>query len=278
MPSSPSRCDRGDRAGVGQRVAGEHRARRGGSRAADHRVGPGPVGEEPAAVAGVGEDVHEDVGRALLVRVVAVVVHRHEVARRDRARDDARSASRRSPSAGARRRRDRCQSNVVRVPVTIAPPARTAGSTSRRRTRSKRTATGMPIVTSSGATPTRLRDEPRALLELDERHDVAVVEPRQRRVVRHHEAVHRAATRRFDRCPTRASGSAGTSAGAGGAASPQPRSAGSAAGARFAPSQKNCVSAVIDGASRALTSVLLRVGTSGCGTSGGRRPRPLASR
>ncbi len=78
----------GHPAGVGERVPGVHRHAEPDREPADPRVGAGPVGEEPAAVAGVREDVHEDVRCALRLRVLAVVVHGHEVARRDRTRDD----------------------------------------------------------------------------------------------------------------------------------------------------------------------------------------------
>ena len=79
-----------DRSRVGQRVTREHRYAEPDPQVRDHGVGTGPVGQEAAAVRRVRQDVHEDVGSTLHVGVVAVVVHRHEVARRDRARDDAR--------------------------------------------------------------------------------------------------------------------------------------------------------------------------------------------
>ena len=205
IASSPSPLDRGHVAGVRQRVAREHRHAEADREPLDHRVGPGPVGEEAAAVAGVGEDVHEDVGRALLVRVVAVVVHRHEVARRDRAGDDHASASRRSPSAGARRRRASRASRSSRA-------ARHAVASGRNRGRTRPSSNCVephlrPACRSTrrrARRRTRLRHEPGALLELDERDDVAVLEERQRRVARHHEAVARSRGPTPRSCPTRA--------------------------------------------------------------------------
>jgi hypothetical protein len=56
--------------------------------AAQHCLRSGPVGDIARRIPVGREDVHEDVGRALRLRVVAIVVCGHEVAARDRAGDD----------------------------------------------------------------------------------------------------------------------------------------------------------------------------------------------
>ena len=157
--------------------------------------GSGPVGEEAAAVPGVGEDVHEDVGRALLIRVVTIVVHRHEVARRDRAGNDT-------------RRRDFDHHRGQRVTDlhrvhSVASGTKTGRTTSPSNA-SNRTCTGMPIDASSGVDVHQVAHEPHAFLELDQCDDVPVVEERQRRMTRHHEAVDGSAPRRVDHLPLEA--------------------------------------------------------------------------
>src|SRR5262245_782677 len=54
-------------------------------------VGTGPIGDEAADEPVRGEDVHEDVGRAALLRQPGIMVHVLVVARRDRGRDDERA-------------------------------------------------------------------------------------------------------------------------------------------------------------------------------------------
>jgi len=76
------------RPGVGEDRAREDRNPQTDGELLDHGFGPGPVGQEAAAIGSVGKDVHEDVGRALGIGVVPVVVHRHEVPSGDGSRHD----------------------------------------------------------------------------------------------------------------------------------------------------------------------------------------------
>ena len=61
----------GDAAGERQRIVRERGHAEPDRQLRHHRFGPGPVGEEPDAQPVGGEDVHEDVGRALLLRELA---------------------------------------------------------------------------------------------------------------------------------------------------------------------------------------------------------------
>ena len=104
-------------------------------------VGAGPVGDVPLDQAVGGQDVQEDVLRAVGLRQVAVVVHVLEVAGRDRGADHQRGRHRQPPLGEL----------VARA--SIMPASRRAGS-GRRRSPGSRPATGMPISTSSGSQST----------------------------------------------------------------------------------------------------------------------------
>jgi len=65
--------------GESQQEAGHRRCAEPNGDGLQLRVRASPVGDEPGDVTVRREDVHEDVGGALLVRVREVVVNRHEV-------------------------------------------------------------------------------------------------------------------------------------------------------------------------------------------------------
>ena len=265
----------GHLAGVRQRVPGVHRHAEPDRELADHRVGPGPVGEEPAAVAGVREDVHEDVRRALRLRVLAVVVHRHEVARRDRAGDDHRRGhvdhERRQLVADPMTRRRRRRS--------ATPPAGTPAASGRPRSPRTRPRPARP----SRRRPTRRRrgsHESPALLQLHERRRRIRLEPRVLRVAHHAPPTGSSPAPTTRSASTPASGTAGTSGRGGWRSAPHPSQRWTSRRRSRSPSQKNCVSGeTVDGASRVgRVTMPPRPGgrsgrTSGCGTSACRPAR-----
>ena len=91
----------GDRTGDRHRVAGVVRRAEPDAHRLEQRVRPRPVGDVPADEPVRGEDVHEDVGRAALLRETWVVVHVLVVARRDRGRRRSTSASAGWSSSGS---------------------------------------------------------------------------------------------------------------------------------------------------------------------------------
>ena len=210
------------------------------------------------------------------VRVVAVVVHRHEVARRDRAGDDTRRrhvdhhrrqlvadadrvasrASSRRRSCALRRREQRQHEPAVELlEAHLRPACRSSRRPGRRRRGSIRAGClprarrarrcSVPSNHGSGGWRgiTKLYTVPRP--------DASTVSHVERVAARAHRPRRMAQRRRT------------------------PRSAGSAAGAPSAPSQKNCVSGVIDGARRSLMQQRLRrAELQDAEASAGRRPRP----
>src|SRR5207302_550323 len=114
--------------------------------------GPRPVGHVAADVAVGRQDVHEDVLRSPLAGQLGVVVHVLVVARGDGAGDD-----------GGRRDRDVEDRELVAlvhlgVGQGLHPPTAGAnrGRVSSSSTLTKRTSTGMPMVTSPGSMSTTL--------------------------------------------------------------------------------------------------------------------------